>query len=145
MSKSPGVGEPLYDENKINLYFTGFVVNNTVNPPQVVQATTLDPSDVGDCFHYRHYILVNDRAGNNANSQPLVNLDHRILEHEMGHFLLRQRSGQSGHWDVAEHDVNAGATHLMKEHIPHGDFVVTEDQADIKSRVEGGQVLPPCQ
>lgn len=123
---------------------TGFVVNNFANPPQIIEAATLDPSDVGDCFLFRHYILVNDRAGNTASAPAVVNLDHRILEHEMGHFLLRDRSGQGGHYDVAQHDATANAPHLMKPHLPHGDFVAEPDQIEIKSRVEGGGVIPPC-
>lgn len=136
-----GVAQDIgWDENKINLYFTGNIFE-----ARTANGATSDPDD-RDCMFYRHFIYINDQAGPGSSNPGVVNLGHHVLEHEMGHFLLRERSGTNlqPRYDGNEHDPSPQAWHLMKGSTPHGAFLTVEDAKDIKTRVVNGGVVYPC-
>ncbi len=106
-----------YDVQAINIYFGGWVEMPGVgNQPK---GFTVDPAAVGNSAVFPH-IFISDRAFHSNPGGITVSVDDRVLEHEMGHFLLRQMQNQGGRYDQGEHDPNPNATHLMKTFAPHG-------------------------
>lgn len=151
--------DPNYDDTKIQIYFVGDI--RDPNAPGTYNANTTDPLDGTECTNLtqRPHIFSSDRAFLN-NGQPYVALADRCLEHEMCHFLIRQKGPRppysigpipvcpafpaqgQGRYDVVEHDANANATHLMRRPTPHGQIAAI-DTTETSGRVNNHQYLLP--
>lgn len=109
----------------LNIYFHGNM--RPSNGPEcgniTLVANTVDPSDEGEWAGitiWRH-IMINDRAGVQPELAGRFVSADRILEHELAHWLLRQRATQGGRYDGAEHCSSCGL--IMKDPAPHpGEF-----------------------
>lgn len=123
----------LWDSQKINIFFTGNVQEDYEQPTQT-RANTVDPSDAQGQV-VRH-IFINDLGFVDGSAQ--VHPGWHVLEHELCHYLIRQKSTQGGRYNSKEHTFNASANQLMKPSTPHPGIVIPQDAVEVKQRVTAG-------
>ncbi|HUU84879.1 MAG TPA: hypothetical protein VM243_15375 [Phycisphaerae bacterium] len=115
--------------NHLNIYFAGHL------DPGTAYALTVDPNPNPNVA----FIAINDRGLFAPSGHAVVLADH-VLEHEMGHFLLR-RTGQSP-YDENEH-VEEGSYNIMERYSPFPLVLPSAEQQEAKTRLEGtGWRLP---
>ena len=78
------------------------------------------------------HILLNDRGGASGPGS-FVSADG-ILEHELGHWFLRQRSSQGGRYDESEHCYACDT--IMRQGSPHPGNFLEDPDAGICERFE---------
>lgn len=136
--------DPGWDSQMINIYFVGDIRDMT-HPSGVLNGNTVDPSDSAAINQdIMPHIFISDRDFPEFGSHVTVTLTDHAFEHEMCHFLLRQRVGinQPARYNTQEHDPNNGATHLMRRQTPHGD-INKDDVVDTSARVINNRYLIP--
>jgi hypothetical protein len=86
-----GLTLTFYDPNAINIYFSGYIPHPTDIPEEETLAYTIDPGDTdpsSDLRFHRPFILFNDGDWNGDGHTPAPT-NELILEHEVGHYLIR--------------------------------------------------------
>jgi hypothetical protein len=128
-------GAPYYMPNYLNIYFHGNMRFNQEGQQCgyfTVVGNTVDPGDA--IPEIRAHILINDRAGILPNSPGIFQSGDRVLQHELAHWFLRQRSSQGGRYDESEHTNDSSL--LMRGNMPHGPNFFENVQIGICERYE---------